>query len=339
MYRRFLNDGDYLRAIGKEALLQMTRGDSDRCIEAEESAEISIIEHLSENYEIEAELSKGKYIADYERAITYPVGVHVYFEDKIYEVIRSISGYKSPSVIEYWDECFDANVPSENINNYSQFNTYYTNDIVCYNNALYKCLADNGYKFANIRIPMVRGWLEVDCQEWQPRVYDLWDVVSFDGEFYTLISLDDFDNNVNPYESENWGAIAEYSPAYNEYELSAHEYVVYDGYIFHPEIDVNADMPIVGVNLSLHDPRNYNLKKHMVRLALYELAKLIAPNNVSVIRVKDHEDSMKWLSNAAKLKLNPQIPRRLTDTKKEVMDWQLATFQAEYDPHKNPWMI
>ncbi len=28
-----------------------------------------------------------------------------------------------------------------------------------------------------------------------------------------------------------------------------------------------------------HGPCNYNLKKHMVRLAFYELAKFIAPNN------------------------------------------------------------
>ena len=60
-------------------------------------------------------------------------------------------------------------------------------------------------------------------------------------------------------------------------------------------------MPELGNNLSLHDPRNYNLKKHMVRLAVYELTKLIAPNNVSTVRMRDYEDSMKWLNDAAKL--------------------------------------
>ena len=54
----------------------------------------------------------------------------------------------------------------------------------------------------------------------------------------------------------------------------------------------------------------------MVRLALYELTKLIAPNNVSVVRMRDYEDSMKWLNDAAKLRLNPQIPRKLDATKK-----------------------
>lgn len=139
-------------------------------------------------------------------------------------------------------------------------------------------------------------------------------------------------------ESDNWGAIADYTPDYNKYELSENEYVVYNDRVFCPEIDVNADIPEIGNNLSLSDPRNYNLKKHMVRLAIYELTKLIAPNNVSAVRVRDYEDSMKWLSDTAKLKLNPQIPRKLTEDKRPVTDWQLATFQNDYDPYKNPWM-
>ena len=77
----------------------------------------------------------------------------------------------------------------------------------------------------------------------------------------------------------------------------------------------------------------------MVRLAIYELTKLIAPNNVSVVRMRDYEDSMKWLNDAAKLRLNPQIPRKVDDSKKTVTDWQLAPFQTDYDPYKNPWMV
>jgi len=338
MYRRFLNDSDYLGVITVESLAQMTRGNADRFIQAEESAEMSVIEYLSENYEIEKELNKGKYIAGYDRAITFPVGASIYYDDKIYEVIRSISGYKAPSDVEYWEEYLDNHPEPESIPNYSQFGTYYKDNIVCYNDIFYKCLSENGYKFGNIRIPMVNGWLEVPNTDWQPTNYALWDVVKFDEVFYTLLSLDDFDNNINPYESENWGAIADYSSEHNEYELSEHEYVAYNRKVFYPETDVNADIPEVGKNLSLHDPRNYNLKKHLVRLAIYELTKLIAPNNVSVVRIRDYEDSMKWLSDAAKLKLNPQIPRKLAEDKKPVTDWQMATFQTDYDPYKNPWL-
>lgn len=338
MYRRFLNDNDYLSIISKEALSQIIRGNTDRFLQAEESAEMSIIEYLSENYEIEREFSKGKYIAEYNRQITYPVGVHVYYDNKIYEVIRSLSGYKAPAEVEYWVEHTDINLDLETVEHYSQFKTYYPTNVVVYNGITYICQVENGFKFNDIRIPMVTGWLEANYSGWQPIEYSLWEVVEFEGNFFTLMSLDGFDNNLNPMESDNWGAIADYDREYNEYELSEHEYVVYNGKVYYPETDVNADVPQIGINLSLHDSRNYNLKKHMVRLAIYELTKLIAPNNVSVVRIRDYEDSMKWLSDASKLKLNPQIPRKIADDKRPVTDWQLATFQNDYDPYKNPWL-
>ncbi len=269
MYRRFLNNDDYLGIITPEALAQLTRGNDARFIQAEESTEMSIVEYLSENYEIEKELAKGKYIAEYDR----------------------------------------------------------------------RCLNENGYKFDDVRIPLVGGWIEAEASLWQPVEYPLWAVVEYEGAFYTLMTLEGFDYNLDPMVSDCWGAIADYDSSYNAYELSEHEYVVYDGRVFYPETDVNADTPQVGQNLSLHDPRNYNLKKHMVRLAIYELTKLIAPNNVSVVRMRDYEDSMKWLNDAAKLRLNPQIPRKVDDSKKPVTDWQLATFQTDYDPYKNPWMV
>lgn len=338
MYRRFLNNNDYLSIITPEALAQITRNNTERLIQAEESAEISIIEYLSENYMIEQELNKGKYIAGYDRQITYPVGTHIYFQGQIHEVIQSISGYKKPALSEYWQEYIDINLNIENIDKYSQFNTYYQGNIAIYNNVPYICVEENGYKFQDIRIPMTHGWLEAPYTEWLPVEYELWDVVTYNGVFYTLISHEKFDNNNDPPNSDNWGAIADYSSDYNEYELSGHEYVVYEEKVFYPEIDPNSDLPKVGKNLFQHDPRNFNIKKHLIRLAMYELTKLIAPNNVSAIRMKDYEDSMKWLNDAAKLKLNPQIPRKLAEDNKPVMDWQLATFQTDYDPYKNPWL-
>lgn len=41
MYRRFLNNNDYLGVITPEALAQFTRGNDDRFIQAEEEAEMS----------------------------------------------------------------------------------------------------------------------------------------------------------------------------------------------------------------------------------------------------------------------------------------------------------
>ena len=339
MYRRFLNDNDYLGIIASDSLSQMVRGNNERYIQAEESAEMSILEYLSENYEIEKELHKGKYIAEYDRRIAFPVGVHLYLDGKIYEVIRSISGYKAPSDIAYWSEYSDVNIEVTSMSSYSQFSTYYVGDVVQFNGVGYSCLSENGYKFGDIRIPMVNGWLEAETTEWQPIEYPLWSVVSYNNEFYTLLGAENFDNNNTPFDSECWGAIANYDRECNEYDLSEHEYVVYNGKVFYPEVDVNADLPEIGKRLALGDPRNDNLKKHMTRLAVYELTKLIAPNNVSIVRVRDYEDSMKWLSDASKLKLNPQISRKLGEDKKPVTDWQLATFQTSYDPYQNPWMI
>lgn len=338
MYRRFLNDNDYLSIITPEALAQITRNNTERLAQAEECAEISIIEYLSENYEIEQELHKGKYIAEYDRQITYPIGTHIYWNGQIYEIIQSINGYKAPALHEYWQEHVDINLDINAIEKYSQFNTYYPGTIIKYNNVPYICLVENGYKFQNIRIPLVCGWREADYEEWKPVEYNLWNIVIYDEIFYTLISPEGFDNNINPLDSDCWGAIADFSSDYNQYELSEHEYVVYGGKVFYPEIDPNSDLPEVGKNLFLHDPRNFNIKKHLIRLAIYELTKLIAPNNVSAVRLKDYEDSMKWLNDASKLRLNPQIPRKLAEDDKPVMDWQLATFQTDYDPYKNPWL-
>ena len=338
MYRRFLRDEDYLGIITKDSLAQLTRGNNERFIQAEEAAEMSIVEYLSENYEIEIELNKGKYIAPYTRSVTYPIGAHIEFEDQIFKVIRSISGYKAPTLGEYWEEHADIHLDLSTVKKYSQFGTYYKDNVILYNDVLYKCLIENGYDFGDIRIPLVNGWLEVIFSTWLPIDYMVWDVVKYEDAFYTLLTLDNFDNNINPLDSDNWGAIADYTPEYNNYQLNSHEYVVYNNNVFYPETDVNSDLPLIGTNLILHDPRNFNLKKHMVRLAVYELTKLIAPNNVSVVRMRDYEDSMKWLSDASRLKINPQIPRKLDEEKKPVTDWQLATFQSDYDPYKNPWL-
>ena len=102
MYRRFLNDSDYLSLLTPEALSQITRNDSERFIQAEEAAEMSIVEYLSENYEVVRELNKGKYIAQYNRRITFPVGAHIYMEDKIYEVIQSLCGYGKNAWNSIW---------------------------------------------------------------------------------------------------------------------------------------------------------------------------------------------------------------------------------------------
>ena len=74
MYRRFLNQNDYLGIITEDALSQLTRGKDICFVQAEQAAEASIMDYLTENYEIERELNRGKFIFEYDRRISYPIG-------------------------------------------------------------------------------------------------------------------------------------------------------------------------------------------------------------------------------------------------------------------------
>lgn len=338
MYRRFLNNNDYLGIITEEALNMLTRGKLDRFDIAEQAAEAAVVDYLSENYEIEKELNKGKYLFEYNRKITYPVGSHFYLEGKICKVIKSINGYKKPSDMIYWEE-YDKIVDIASIAPYSQMKSYFPEDVVNFNGKAFLCVNSNGWDFNNIRIPGVDAWEEAVTSEWDAREYNLWDVVSYEGKFFTLTNLSNFNPVTNPMTSDNWGMIADYDDTLDTYELSNHEYVVFNNKVFYPIVNPNADKPENETNICFSDPRNYNLKRHMVQLALYELHKLISPNNISIVRVDDYRHSMNWLRDASRLKLNPQIPRKTNKNGEELMDWQMATFQTKYDPYENAWHI
>ena len=216
---------------------------------------------------------------------------------------------------------------------------YYAGDVVSLHHRYYICMNDHGYDFNNVRIPGFTAWEQIEAYEWDSLPYNQWDVVKYKDQFFTLADMKDFNQMVNPLASDNWGLIGTYDPEYNEYELSDHEYVVYEDKVYYPTINPNYNEPQVGVNIRANDPRNFNLKKHMTQLALYELHKLISPVNISSVRIDDYNHSMLWLKDASKLKLNPQIPRKL-DRKDNmpVTDWQMATFQADFDPNQNPWL-
>lgn len=338
MYRRFLNNDDYLSIITQDALSQLVRKNENRYIQAEQAAEASITDYLSENFEIERELEVGKRIQEYNRGISYPPGAYFYFEGQICEVIQAINGFKAPTMWTYWKE-YEGDVDPKSIPPYSQLNNYQPGDLINYLGVVYICEIRNGFDFGDIRIPCANIWELATTYQWEAIPYNLWDVVEYEGQFFALVSTNDFDPLVNPMESDCWGLIGDYDNTIDTYEVSEHEYVVYQGTVYYPVVNPNADAPEFGKNIRLHDPRNYNLKKHMVQLALYELHKLISPNNISSVRVDDYEHSMLWLKDASRLKLNPQIPRKIDNKKEPLTDWQMATFQTSYDPYQNPWQV
>lgn len=337
---RFLLDSDYLEIITKEALEQIIKpGNEHKFIQAEQSAEMSILENLIENYEIENEFMKGKSIRQYDRRINYPVGAYIVYENEIYKVIRAINGYKVPSNKIYWEESIEIQEVI-NADLYSQFKTYYPGDMVCFNGVVFECVEENGYDFNNIRVPLINAWEKVEMQEWTPIEHELYEAFSFKGKFYMLYDLNEYDETIDPdLLPQCWGEILEYDPDFNEYQLVPYEYVIYNGEVYYPKMNVNSDKVEIGKNLVLHDPRNMNVKKHMVRLALYHLAKNISPNNVTSIRVTDYEESMNWLKDCNRLKINPMIPRKVDKSGQPVTDWGVATFQKSYDPYLNPWHI
>lgn len=338
MYQRFLNNNDYLSIVTEEAMSQLIRGKEERLAMAEEAAEQSIIEYLTDNYEIEKTLAVGKNLREYTPQIIYPAGSHFYYMGAIYRAIRPIGGYKAPELTPYWQEVNDI-VNTEDIKPYSQLLDYSPNDLVMVGDVCWKCLDYNGYSYGDIRYPGVCGWIEAQAENWEANVeYELWSPVRYRGKYYALTNLEAIDWTNNPEDSDNWGLIGQYDPDYT-YEFSSTEYVEYRGTLFVPAMNVNADKLEDGYNISQADPRNGNVKKHMLRLAVYELHKLISPNNISSARITDYETSITWLRDASRLRINPNIPRKLDDENKPVAEFAIATFMRDYDPYKNPWQI
>lgn len=341
MYQRFLNNNDYAGIITKELMSQLTRGNDESIAQAEEAAEASIVEYLTDNYEVEKELARGKSLMPYNPNIVYPVGAHFYMDGKIYEAIRSIAGIKKPTDKPYWKELEDYNEELfAKSRPYIQLTNWQPGDIVSFANSYFECVEPNGIDFNDIRIPGINGWEEKeDILPWEPNFeYVPWEVVIWDGKYYALVTLENIDLTVNPYDSDNWGLIGEYDPEY-AYEFTPTEYIVYNNRVYYPVMSVVADDIKEGWNIRQHDPRNSNIKKHLVRLAVYELYKLISPNNVSSARIADYEASIMWLRDANRMKINPQIPRKLDEENKPVTEYAIATYMRDYDPYKNPWQV
>ena len=339
MYQRFLNNHDYIGIVTEEALQQLIRGKEDRLAQAEEAAEASILEYLTDNYEIEKELENGKHILPYNDLITYPVGSHFYHEGNICQAIRSIGSRKIPTDKVYWLELEYDEEKIKKAVPYSQIKNWQPGDITFFSNAYFECLEYNGLDYNDIQIPGFKAWEKIETYPWEPNVpYKQWDVVSFENQFYALTNDKDVDQTQNPYLSDNWGLIGSYDPNYN-YKFVDTEYVVQGNSVYYPIKEPSASELIQSFNFRHNDPRNSNVKKHMLRLAVYELHKLISPNNVSSARITDYEASIAWLRDANRLRINPNIPRKLDEDNHPVTEYAIAMFARDYDPEKNIWQI
>jgi hypothetical protein len=178
---------------------QLTRERHDRVIQAEQSAELSVIEYLKQHYMIEEELLVGKKIAPYNNQITYPPDVYITYDagdgEQIYRTLTSINALKRPTDKVYWEELMDfemSDIKFDEIPFYSQMITWKKGDLVKFNQSVWKCVNGNGIDFNNIQIPGVVAWKKLDTYEWHANLqYEVYDVVMYDGRFFMLLETAD----------------------------------------------------------------------------------------------------------------------------------------------------
>lgn len=352
-YIRFLIDNDYCSLVTEEHWKQVVRDMPERVVQAEQRAEMNMLEYLDQYYEIEQVLSVGKNIREHNPAVTYPGQVFVKKDGVIYKTLTAVNGYKKPTKDIYWEQVMEYTdlCMLEHTAKYSQLRMYAKGELVKYGTEYWRCLIPHGYDAGEIHIPGINAWEEVEVAAWEPLLeWKKNDVCSFNGNFYQYLYNNeegeigvpsDASEELTPEEDDKWGLIGEYSKDLEySFEEGDFDCVVYQGSVFHPVINPNADALEDGKNVMRDDPRNINVVAHMSRIALYYLHQTISPTNISETRRWAYEDSMEWLYNASKFKINPQLPRkRDKENGEKKVDWALATYQKSYDPNENAWLI
>lgn len=343
-YQRFLTNKDYRAVLTEEQFEMLVNGDENRLSQAERSAEMNFLEYLDQHYEIEKVLRVGKAIREYNSGVTYPANVHFKKDGTIYKTLKPINGCKRPDTIIYWEQLTElfAIPDADRKPKYSQLHTYGVGDIVRFGTEWWVCKAPNGYDLNDIRIPGVEIWGKVNVTEWQPNMeWQLHQVCVYKFLYYikSEVKENDTDEVLTPETDDTWSLIGEYTTDYN-YTVGEFDYVVKGNDVFEPLINPNADEVAEGVNIMADDPRNPNVVTHMVNIACYYLHQMVSPTNISETRRWAYEDSITWLSNAARFKINPKLPRKHDcENGGEVVDFALETYQREFDPNNDMWLI
>lgn len=342
-YLRFLINKDYKAVLTQAQFNMLVQGDENRLSQAEQAAEMNFIEYLDQHYEIEKLFWVGKSIREYNSGVTYPANSFFKTDDGIFKTLTPINGCKKPTLTTYWTQVTDTSA-IDNIEKkpkYSQLQTYGLGDVVKFSTEYWVCKEPNGYDLGNIQIPGTTVWKEVETTAWEPNMtWELNQVCSYDNNFYTKTKESEETAEVlTPAEDDAWALIGDYSSDYN-YSLNQYDYVVSDGHVFEPQLNPNADKVEVGTNIVADDPRNLNVITHMVRISTYYLHQMVSPTNISESRRLAYEDSMLWLSNAARFKINPKIMRKQEHPSGEsVVDFAVDTYQRQFDPYDDMWLI
>lgn len=375
-YHRFLTNRDYYCIATGEHMKQLIRDVPERFPQAEQRAEMQMLEYLDQYYEIEKVLAVGKNIREYSPYVSYPVNTWIKKDEEIFKTLMRINGYKKPTKLEYWRQVVDFVDPRliDHARKYSQLRMYPKGEIVKFGTEYWQCMIPHGYEAGEIHFPGPKVWREAEIIPWEPNMeWEKDQVCSYNGQFYQYLgestesepdattptpeeTLSDEVGEelinpeppieepipvLTPEDDDCWGLIGDYSEELEyDYSEDAHDYVVAEGTVFYPVLNPNPDKLVEGVNITRDDPRNANIVAHMSRIALYHLHSIISATNIPETRRWAYEDSIQWLYNASKFKINPQLPRkREHDSCAPKVDWALETFQRSYDPNENPWLI
>lgn len=340
-YQRFLRDEDYKRSISDQHFNQCfdTKNKPYKVSQCEMDAEIKMIEYLSQMYDIEGELAKGKSISNYDKRILYSEGSFFWDGGKICRAIRDILGAVRPERYPHWSEvelADDSEVPV-----YSQFSDYSVGEFVKRKGICYQCLEDNGYSYDNIRVPslsMEKYWEYVPSHQWVfGENHPLNTIVEYYGSFYMLSSLDGYDSGISP--DKLTSCFTPIQAHTDNIVFNIGDYSSFEGNAFKCLRNVNADTPELRKNIVYSDPRNHNLVKHLVEISLYYAFKEFSPNNISSVRITSYEEAEKWLKDAAKLRIDPRLDRKKDSNNKDAVPFATGNFVNSSQYKDNNWSI
>jgi len=360
IYQRFLRNVDYLRITTQQHFDQTTRRYEKTIPMSEITSETQIIENMIENYQIESVLQVGKNMRDYSPFITYPERSFFWvlgrdedqrFNDTPYMAIAPIRARIRPTTSVYWLEVLKADIPkhieldpvTKDIPLYTQFNDYSPDNYVKSGELYYKCLIQNGFSLNNIQPPRtsywVNPWMPATASIWTASVWNLLDIVEYEGGYYQLTNLALINYLTPPnLAPDNWTAIEPYNTLYNAYAVG--DIVVLNNELFQAVGEVNSHEILAGRNVIKKDPRNPTLIKHLTQLSWYDVTKKLAPSNVSQSILNDYEETCKWLKSCNKCQISPQgIPRNVDADGNKVNDWAFADFESDASQTNSAWMV
>lgn len=196
-YLRFLNNKDYEAVATKEHMVQVLRDIPDRIIQAEQRAEMQMLEYLDQYYEINKVLAVGKNIRPYNHSVCYPSNIYVEYNDDIFKTLTAINGLKKPTATIYWKHMVDFIDPCliDHAQKYSQLKTFAKGDVVKFGTEYWQCVTPHGYEAGEIHIPGGEVWKEEITTPWEPNLeWELNQVCSYNGNFYQYL----YDNTKPP---------------------------------------------------------------------------------------------------------------------------------------------